>query len=35
MTMNFSLTDEEVAEGFVLTCQCHPASEELVLSYDA
>lgn len=35
MTMNFSLTDEEVADGYVLSCQCHPASEELVLSYDA
>ncbi len=34
MTLNYSLTDQEVAEGFVLTCQSHPASEEVILSYD-
>jgi ring-1,2-phenylacetyl-CoA epoxidase subunit PaaE len=35
MTMNYALTDEEVKDGYVLTCQAHPASEELVLSFDA
>ena len=35
MTMNYALTDEEVKDGYVLTCQAHPASEELVLSFDS
>jgi len=35
MTLNYSLTDAELAEGYVLTCQAHPASEELLISYDA
>lgn len=35
MTLNYSLTDEEVAEGYILTCQAHPASEKLLVSYDA
>jgi ring-1,2-phenylacetyl-CoA epoxidase subunit PaaE len=35
MTMNYALTDEEVKEGYVLACQAHPASEKLVLSFDA
>lgn len=35
MKMNYSLTDSEVANGYVLTCQAHPASEKLKLSYDA
>lgn len=35
MSLNYSLTDQEVAEGYVLTCQSHPASEEVILSYDA
>ena len=34
MTLNYSLTDQEVADGFILTCQAHPASEKLVISYD-
>lgn len=34
MTLNYSLTDQEVADGFILTCQAHPASETLVISYD-
>lgn len=35
MTLNYSLTDQEVADGYILTCQAHPASEELTVSYDA
>ena len=35
MAMNYSLTDDEVAEGYVLTCQAMPRSERLVVSYDA
>lgn len=34
MNLNYSLTDQEVADGYILTCQAHPASEKLVLSYD-
>ncbi len=34
MSINYALTDEEVAQGFVLTCQSHPASEEVLISYD-
>jgi len=34
MEMNYSLSDEEVADGFILTCQAHPASEKLVVDYD-
>jgi ring-1,2-phenylacetyl-CoA epoxidase subunit PaaE len=34
MTLNNSLTDQEVQDGFILTCQAHPASEELTVSYD-
>lgn len=34
MDMNYALTDEEVEEGYVLTCQSHPTSEEAVVSYD-
>lgn len=35
MTLNYSLTDEEVRNGYILTCQAHPTSEEIVISYDA
>lgn len=28
------LTEEEIAEGFILTCQSHPKSERVVISYD-
>lgn len=34
MAMNYALTDEEVAEGYVLTCQTHPRSERVVIDYD-
>ncbi|MFN4102790.1 MAG: 1,2-phenylacetyl-CoA epoxidase subunit PaaE [Tepidimonas sp.] len=34
MERNFGLTDDEVARGFVLTCQSHPVTERLVLSFD-
>jgi len=28
------LSDEEIAEGYVLTCQAHPTSADVVISYD-
>jgi ring-1,2-phenylacetyl-CoA epoxidase subunit PaaE len=35
MDANFSLTDAEVEEGFILTCQSHPLTEIVVVDYDA
>ncbi|HEY8696276.1 MAG TPA: 1,2-phenylacetyl-CoA epoxidase subunit PaaE [Rhizomicrobium sp.] len=34
MTKNYGLTEEEVAAGYVLTCQSVPATDRVVLSYD-
>lgn len=34
MQMNYALTEEEVEQGYILTCQAHPATETLVVSYD-
>lgn len=34
MDRNFSLEESECAQGFVLTCQAHPLSEQVSLSYD-
>jgi ring-1,2-phenylacetyl-CoA epoxidase subunit PaaE len=34
MTRNFALEKAEVAAGFVLTCQAHPLTERVVLSFD-
>ena len=34
MDLNYSLTDEDVKEGYILTCQAHPTSEILKISYD-
>ena len=34
MDMNYALSDEEVEEGFVLTCQSHPDSAKVVVDYD-
>ncbi|PKR80395.1 flavodoxin reductase [Brumimicrobium salinarum] len=34
MDKNFSLTDSEVDEGYILTCQAHPNSSEITVSYD-
>ena len=35
MDNDFALTDDEVAEGFVLTCQAHPLTEKVVIDFDA
>ena len=35
MRANFALTDSEVADGFILTCQAHPTSEKIVVDFDA
>lgn len=34
MDMNYALSDDEVAEGFILTCQAHPTAEKVVVDYD-
>lgn len=35
MDNNFALTDAEVEDGFVLTCQSHPLTEKVVVDFDA
>jgi len=35
MDANFALTDAEVEEGFILTCQAHPITEKVVVDFDA
>jgi ring-1,2-phenylacetyl-CoA epoxidase subunit PaaE len=34
MDQNFALTDDEVAKGYILTCQSHPVSDTVVVSFD-
>ncbi len=34
MDNNYALTDHEVKEGFILTCQSHPLTEKVVVDYD-
>ena len=34
MKKNSILTDKEIAEGLVLTCQAHPTTNEIVVDYD-
>ncbi len=34
MDVNYSLEPDEVAEGFILTCQAHPTSDKLIVSFD-
>lgn len=34
MTKNSILTDGEIAEGLILTCQAHPTSAEIYINYD-
>lgn len=31
---NFSLSDKEIEEGYILTCQAHPTSETITVDYD-
>ncbi len=34
MTQNNVLTDSEVAEGLILTCQAHPTTPSIYVDYD-
>lgn len=34
MDMNYALSDEEIEQGYILTCQAHPATDRLVVDYD-
>jgi len=34
MALNQILTENEVSEGLILTCQAHPVSEILTIDYD-
>ncbi len=34
MELNYSLTETEVANGFILTCQSHPTTEKVVVNFD-
>ncbi len=34
MDKNFALTEEEIAEGFILTCQSHPTTAVVKVDYD-
>ncbi len=34
MDMNFSLEDDEVEKGYILTCQSHPTSDEVFVDFD-
>ncbi len=34
MIKNHALEDYEVNRGYVLTCQCYPLSDSLVVTYD-
>jgi ring-1,2-phenylacetyl-CoA epoxidase subunit PaaE len=35
MEVNYALEDDEVKQGFILTCQSHPKTPKVVIDYDA
>lgn len=35
MDVNYALESEEVAAGFILTCQSHPKSDNVFVDFDA
>nr|BFF17713.1 hypothetical protein GCM10025730_12340 [Promicromonospora thailandica] len=35
MVRNYALEPQEVAAGFVLTCQSYPVTDHVVVDYDA
>ena len=34
MDINYALEEEEVNDGYILTCQAHPKSENVIISFD-
>jgi ring-1,2-phenylacetyl-CoA epoxidase subunit PaaE len=34
LDQNWALTQEELDAGFILTCQAHPTTDTLEISYD-
>jgi len=34
MDVNYALEPEEVEQGFILTCQSHPVSSEVIIDFD-
>lgn len=34
MDNNFSLSDEEVEQGYILTCQAHPITDNIIVDFD-
>jgi len=34
MDVNYALTDQEVEDGYILTCQSHPTTTKMVVDYD-
>ena len=34
MEVNWGLEEDEVAKGFILTCQSHPVTENIVVDFD-
>jgi ring-1,2-phenylacetyl-CoA epoxidase subunit PaaE len=34
MDMNYSLEPDELEANYVLTCQAHPRTEEVIVNYD-
>ena len=34
MDVNYGLEQDEIDAGFILTCQAHPETEEVVINFD-
>ena len=34
MDENYALTDEEVEQGYILTCQAHPTTDKVHVDFD-
>ena len=34
MDVNYGLDEDEVSEGYILTCQAHPTSDEIIIDFD-